>query len=120
MLVRWFRTCVQSKTNDQIIDPYLVGSIAPECLREFVKISWNCLLDTGTERPSMYDVVGSLNIALLLQQIWHYDIEVGSSSHNDPVKERFCHAYNNVLSYDGAFDTSDPDTGTNGLLIKKI
>ncbi|CAL5324943.1 unnamed protein product [Camellia sinensis] len=94
--------------------------IAPECLREFVKIAWNCLLDRGTERPSMYDVVGSLNIALQLQQIWHNDIEVGSSSHNDLVKERFCHAHNNVLSYDGAFDISDPDTGTNGLLIKKI
>ncbi|KAI8030332.1 Receptor-like protein kinase FERONIA [Camellia lanceoleosa] len=55
-----------------------------------------------------------------VEQIWHNDIEVGSPSHDDPVKERFCHAYNNVLSYDGAFDISDPDTGTNGLLIKKI
>ncbi|KAL7232199.1 hypothetical protein ACSBR2_010261 [Camellia fascicularis] len=36
LMLCWFRTCVQSKTIDQIIDPYLVGSIAPECLREFV------------------------------------------------------------------------------------
>ncbi|KAL7232204.1 hypothetical protein ACSBR2_010266 [Camellia fascicularis] len=92
LLVTRFITCVQSKTIDQIIDPYLVGSIAPECLREFVKIARNCLFTRGTERPSMDDVVGSLNIGLQLKQIWHNDIEVGSSSHNDPVKERFCHA----------------------------
>ncbi|GFZ19224.1 malectin/receptor-like protein kinase family protein [Actinidia rufa] len=61
-LVRWFRTNVQRNAIDQIIDRYLVGSIAPECLREFVKITWSCLLDRGTERPSMNDVVGSLQV----------------------------------------------------------
>ncbi|KAA8547897.1 hypothetical protein F0562_004326 [Nyssa sinensis] len=42
--------------------------LAPECLRKFVEIAQNCLLDQGIERPSMGDVVGSLEFALQLQE----------------------------------------------------
>ncbi|PSR87740.1 Receptor-like protein kinase [Actinidia chinensis var. chinensis] len=80
-LVRWFRSSVQRKAIDQIIDRYLVGSIAPECLREFVKITWSCLLDRGRERPSMNDVVRSLQVALQLQRTWHNNedpVDIGS------------------------------------------
>ncbi|KAI8030334.1 Eukaryotic translation initiation factor 3 subunit M [Camellia lanceoleosa] len=52
--------------------------IALERLREFVKIAWNCLLDQGTEWPSIDDVVQSLQIALQLQQTWNNDMEMGS------------------------------------------
>ncbi|PSS30525.1 Receptor-like protein kinase [Actinidia chinensis var. chinensis] len=114
-LVRWFGTCVERRRIDQVIDPYLVGRIAPDCLREFVKIAWKCVLERGAERPSMDEVVGNLQIALQLQQNWHYDIEFDSESHNDREEQdwfRFAaaRAYNNMLSYDSAFDISN--TGT--------
>ncbi|GFY86950.1 hercules receptor kinase 2 [Actinidia rufa] len=114
-LVRRFRTCVRRRTIDQVIDPYLVGRIAPDCLREFVKIAWKCVLERGAERPSMEEVVGNLQIALQLQQNWHYDIEFDSESHDDREEQdwfRFAaaRAYNNMLSYDSAFDI--PNTGS--------
>ncbi|PSS30522.1 Receptor-like protein kinase [Actinidia chinensis var. chinensis] len=114
-LVRRFRTCVRRRTIDQVIDPYLVGRIAPDCLREFVKIAWKCVLERGAERPSMDEVVGNLQIALQLQQNWHYDIEFDSESHNDREEQdwfRFAaaRAYNNMLPYDSAFDI--PNTGS--------
>ncbi|KAA8547900.1 hypothetical protein F0562_004329 [Nyssa sinensis] len=65
-LAHWVKSCIRERTLDQIIDPFLLGRIAPECLRKFVKIAQNCLLDQGIERPSMGDVVGNLEFALQL------------------------------------------------------
>ncbi|KAA8547901.1 hypothetical protein F0562_004330 [Nyssa sinensis] len=67
-LTHWVKICIRKRTLDQIIDPFLLGRIAPECLRKFVEIAQNCLLDQGIERPSMGDVVGSLEFALQLQE----------------------------------------------------
>ncbi|KAG2715466.1 hypothetical protein I3760_03G078500 [Carya illinoinensis] len=52
---------------DQIVDPFLIGKISPECLRKFGEIAVSCLLDDGVERPSMDDVVRDLEFALQLQ-----------------------------------------------------
>ncbi|KAL7164092.1 hypothetical protein ACSBR2_040075 [Camellia fascicularis] len=56
-LVRWFKTNIEMRTIDQIIDPYLTNKIAPECLKKYVKIAENCVCDEGIERPSMDDVL---------------------------------------------------------------
>ncbi|KAG5527699.1 hypothetical protein RHGRI_028590 [Rhododendron griersonianum] len=69
-LVHWFKTNVQMGTIDRIIDPVLVDTIAPECLKEYVMISETCLRGEGIERPSMDAVVGSLWCALQLQEAW--------------------------------------------------
>ncbi|KAL7251121.1 hypothetical protein ACSBR1_013033 [Camellia fascicularis] len=42
-LVHWFMSGM--KTIDQVIDPNLIGKIAPKCLKEFVDIALSCLLD---------------------------------------------------------------------------
>uniref|UniRef100_A0A7N2MC31 Protein kinase domain-containing protein n=1 Tax=Quercus lobata TaxID=97700 RepID=A0A7N2MC31_QUELO len=39
-----------------------------ECLNKFVEVTTNCLLDNGTERPSMNDVAWGLEFALQLQE----------------------------------------------------
>ncbi|XP_058187711.1 cysteine-rich receptor-like protein kinase 41 [Rhododendron vialii] len=69
-LVHWFKTNVQMGTINGIIDPVLVDTIAPECLKEYVVISETCLRGEGIERPSMDAVVGSLWCALQLQEAW--------------------------------------------------
>ncbi|CAL5355227.1 unnamed protein product [Camellia sinensis] len=69
-LVRWFKTNIEMRTIDQIIDPYLTNKIAPECLKKYVKIAENCVCDEGIERPSMDDVLGNLRYALQLQETW--------------------------------------------------
>ncbi|KAG2715489.1 hypothetical protein I3760_03G080800 [Carya illinoinensis] len=67
-LVDWFRECYNGDMLDQIVDPFLKGEITPECLKKFVDLAVSCLLDDGSERPSMNDVVGSLEFALQLQE----------------------------------------------------
>ncbi|KAF4375952.1 hypothetical protein F8388_010107 [Cannabis sativa] len=67
-LAEWARNCHHKGTLDQIIDPHLRGRIAPECLKKYGDIAVNCLLDNGTERPSMNDVVWGLEFAMQLQK----------------------------------------------------
>ena len=67
-LAAWVLQCYRNEKLDQIVDPSLKGEIEPECLKKFGEIIENCLLDNGTKRPSMNDVVGRLELALELQE----------------------------------------------------
>ncbi|KAK9038992.1 hypothetical protein V6N11_023832 [Hibiscus sabdariffa] len=67
-LAGWALKCVENETPEQIVDPYLQGTIAAECLRVYVEIAKNCLHDVGVERPKMRDVLGMLEFALQLQE----------------------------------------------------
>ncbi|KAA8530458.1 hypothetical protein F0562_005167 [Nyssa sinensis] len=79
-LSRWARQCYEKGTLDQIIDPYLTGKIVPESLKKFGEIAVNCVDDEGIKRPSMNEVVWSLEFALKLQENAEegieFDIEV--------------------------------------------
>ncbi|XP_047317299.1 receptor-like protein kinase FERONIA [Impatiens glandulifera] len=67
-LVHWFKSCMQKKEMDRIIDDNLIGKIAPKCLRVFVRtVEW-CLQFRAVDRPSMDVVLRRLQDALLLQQ----------------------------------------------------
>ncbi|GMI77055.1 FERONIA [Hibiscus trionum] len=66
-LAAWAQQCHRSGTLDKIIDPFLRGKIAPECLKKFTEVAMSCLHDEGIERPSMGDVVWGLEFALQLQ-----------------------------------------------------
>ncbi|XVF20596.1 hypothetical protein REPUB_Repub12eG0014100 [Reevesia pubescens] len=67
-LAAWAQQCQRNGTLYKIIDPFLRGKIAPECLKKFTDVAMSCLLEEGTERPSMGDVVWSLEFALQLQE----------------------------------------------------
>ncbi|XAR51636.1 Non-specific serine/threonine protein kinase [Bertholletia excelsa] len=67
-LVVWVRKAYRNGTIIQIIDPHLKGKIGRECLKKFVEVALSCLHDSGMERPSMNDVVWSLEFALELQE----------------------------------------------------
>ncbi|CAK8533379.1 unnamed protein product [Lathyrus sativus] len=67
-LADWGRFCYKSGALGSIVDPSIKWSIAPECLKKFGEIAVSCLLDDGTLRPSMNDVVWMLEFALQLQE----------------------------------------------------
>ncbi|KAF8399658.1 hypothetical protein HHK36_015528 [Tetracentron sinense] len=66
-LAEWALCCHRNGTLDQMIDPYLRGKIAPECLTTFAEIAKKCLADRGMERPEMGDVLWDLEMALQRQ-----------------------------------------------------
>ena len=67
-LADWARHCFHVGTLLQIVDPAMKGKIAPECLRKFGEVAVSCLMDDGSHRPSMNDVVWGLEFALQLQE----------------------------------------------------
>ncbi|KAK7374636.1 hypothetical protein VNO80_08073 [Phaseolus coccineus] len=66
-LVDWAKHWYEKGSLGEIVDPALKGQIAPQCLRKFGEVAVSCLLEDGTQRPSMNDVVGVLEFVLQLQ-----------------------------------------------------
>ncbi|XP_030964887.1 receptor-like protein kinase FERONIA [Quercus lobata] len=75
-LAAWVLQCYRNGKLDQTVDPSLKGEIEPECLKKFGEIVENCLLDNGTKRPSMNDVIGGLELALELQESAKKDVKL--------------------------------------------
>ncbi|XP_058187727.1 receptor-like protein kinase FERONIA [Rhododendron vialii] len=102
-----FKSCMNKKCIGHIIDPYLMGSVTPECFREFVKIINDCLLHKRNKRPSMDDVVRRLEVTLELLETSGDHAQVRGASKDDQseksFKEAVCQAYNNAL-----FNNNDP------------
>ncbi|CAK8533402.1 unnamed protein product [Lathyrus sativus] len=93
-LADWGKNCYKDGTLESIVDPSIKGSIASECLKKFSEIAVSCLLDDGRMRPSMNDVVGTLEFALQLQEtaeqrehvaVENDDVEVGRKKDEDDV-----------------------------------
>jgi serine/threonine protein kinase len=67
-LVAWAKQSFQKQILDDIVDPKLKDEIAPECLIKFSELAYSCVRSRGADRPSMNDIVWSLEFALQLQQ----------------------------------------------------
>ncbi|XWS18279.1 hypothetical protein CRYUN_Cryun32bG0030200 [Craigia yunnanensis] len=53
---------------EMIIDPHLVGLINLDSLKKFGEITKKCLVEHGTKRPTMGDVLWNLEYAFQLQE----------------------------------------------------
>ncbi|KAL0011823.1 hypothetical protein SO802_006931 [Lithocarpus litseifolius] len=67
-LVKWAQKSKREGTINEIIDPYLMGKIAPECFKIYVDIAISCVRNKGDSRPTMGEVKLILELALELQQ----------------------------------------------------
>ena len=67
-LASWARICIERGTINQIVDPYLMNKIAPECFKVYVELAESCIRDQGIQRPTMNDVMEKLEFALELQE----------------------------------------------------
>ncbi|KAM0066637.1 putative protein kinase RLK-Pelle-CrRLK1L-1 family [Helianthus debilis subsp. tardiflorus] len=66
-LISWAQECVQEGKIDQMVDPRLKGEISTKCLSRFTQIAERCVRNVSKERPTMSELVASLQ-ALLEQQ----------------------------------------------------
>ncbi|PWA83107.1 receptor-like protein kinase ANXUR1 [Artemisia annua] len=54
-------------TLEEMVDPQIKGTIKPEAFKKFTDCSLRCLADHGMERPSMGDVLWTLEFVLKLE-----------------------------------------------------
>ena len=66
--VTWARKCIEEGTINQIIDPYLMGKVAPECFKLYIDIATSCVRNKGKDRPAIGEVELVLEHALELQE----------------------------------------------------
>ncbi|RLN39060.1 hypothetical protein C2845_PM01G16750 [Panicum miliaceum] len=66
-LVDWALQCKAEGKLNEIVDPYLKGSIDQWSLETFVGIAEKCLASEGIHRPAMGDVLLDLELALKAQ-----------------------------------------------------
>ncbi|XP_027155604.1 receptor-like protein kinase FERONIA [Coffea eugenioides] len=67
-LLSCFQECISKGEIDEIIDRFLQGKVSPKSLKIFVKSIQNCLHNDPKERPTMAQVVVSLEDALKRQE----------------------------------------------------
>ncbi|XP_058206117.1 receptor-like kinase LIP2 [Rhododendron vialii] len=67
-LVEWAEHCIKKGKLDVVIDPSLSGQIAPRSLKSFVQLASKCLHKGRKSRPTMAEVLGSLELTLVSQQ----------------------------------------------------
>ncbi|XP_059450748.1 LOW QUALITY PROTEIN: receptor-like protein kinase FERONIA [Corylus avellana] len=73
-LARWAQEIYRNEKVEEMVDSSIKGEIGIRCLKKFVEIAMNCLLDNGIERPSMDDVLWGLEFALQLQESVDEDV----------------------------------------------
>ncbi|KAL6961153.1 hypothetical protein U1Q18_038916, partial [Sarracenia purpurea var. burkii] len=66
-LVLWAQQCIKEKKIDEIIDPSLKEQISTQSLKMFVEVVNKCIHSRPNGRPTMSDVVVSLECALGLK-----------------------------------------------------
>ncbi|KAG5560775.1 hypothetical protein RHGRI_003951 [Rhododendron griersonianum] len=64
-LILWAKMYIEKGKLDRIIDPSLNGETPPPNLKYFAKLANNCLHPKPKERPTMSEVVETLEIALV-------------------------------------------------------
>ncbi|XP_030972595.1 receptor-like protein kinase FERONIA [Quercus lobata] len=106
-LVSWARKCKQEGTINEIIDPYLMGKIAPECFMVYVDIATSCVRNQAERRPTMGEVHVCLEHALELQE----SADAAAGVCNYCVDEYTCNASSGDASpIDMVWETASENT----------
>ncbi|XP_076894288.1 uncharacterized protein LOC143546513 [Bidens hawaiensis] len=63
-LVTWAKKCVKQNKIEKMIDSNIKGTVSTKCIRRFTKIAERCLHAVSKERPTMSELVASLEALL--------------------------------------------------------
>ena len=77
--ITWVQKCIREGTINQIIDPYLMGKIAPECFKIYMDIATSCVRTQGAQRPTICEVEVALEHALQMQESADLDPGIGGA-----------------------------------------
>ncbi|KAK1413987.1 hypothetical protein QVD17_29724 [Tagetes erecta] len=85
-LARWAQNCVNEKNLDQIVAPEIRGTLSPNSLKEFVQVAFCCLHSDPNERPTMSEVVVTLQLSLALQETFENYANMKFETYAKPVR----------------------------------
>ncbi|XP_035843325.1 probable receptor-like protein kinase At2g23200 isoform X3 [Helianthus annuus] len=79
-LAIWAKKCVKERRLDQIVSSHIIAQISPKCLNKFVQIADRCLNNSRKKRPTMADVVVTLQQSLALQEQFDSSAQAAGST----------------------------------------
>ncbi|KAI3773399.1 hypothetical protein L1987_47926 [Smallanthus sonchifolius] len=77
-LVTWVQDSIKEGNLKHIIDPDIRNEISPKSLKEFVKIAERCLHISPKQRPTIAEVLFSLESVLALQEKFNNSLQSAS------------------------------------------
>ncbi|XP_065622141.1 receptor-like protein kinase FERONIA [Quercus suber] len=108
-LIRWAQSSKREGAINEIVDPYLMGKITPECFKVFIDIATACVRRGAKHRPNMGEVQAGLEHALEIQEsadAASKDVDP-TGDYNYPIDEYICN--------DSPDDTSSMEMGWNSF-----
>ncbi|KAL8252336.1 hypothetical protein R6Q59_036029 [Mikania micrantha] len=76
-LVKWVQDSITEGNLKRIIDLDIRGEISPKCLMEYVKLAERCINDSPKQRPTMAEVLFSLESVMALQEKFNKSLQSG-------------------------------------------
>ncbi|KAL8252318.1 hypothetical protein R6Q59_036011 [Mikania micrantha] len=67
-LVTWVQDSIKEGNLKNIIDLDIRGEISPKCLKEYVKLAKRCLHNSPKHRPTMAEILSSLESVMAIQE----------------------------------------------------
>ncbi|CAI9268204.1 unnamed protein product [Lactuca saligna] len=93
-LARWVEDCIKEGTLKHLIDSDIRDQILPKCLKGFVRIAERCLHSSRNHRPTMAEVVVTLESVLALQEKNDNSLQSGSRTILGRMVDMLPFAYN--------------------------
>ncbi|KAD4585287.1 hypothetical protein E3N88_22888 [Mikania micrantha] len=77
-LVIWVQDSIKDENLKDIIDSDIRGEISPKCLKEYIKLAERCLHNSPRHRPTMAEVLFSLEAVMALQEKFNNSLQSAS------------------------------------------
>ncbi|XP_023737117.1 receptor-like protein kinase FERONIA [Lactuca sativa] len=116
-LVAWAQSSIKEGNLKSIIDCDIRGEISTKCLKEFVRIVERCLLSNPKQRPTMAEVVVSLDSLMTLQEKTNTSLQAANKTIFGKVLDMFPSTSNRENSARGDSKLSSKGYNRNTRLI---
>ncbi|KAL8252311.1 hypothetical protein R6Q59_036004 [Mikania micrantha] len=114
-LVAWVQDSIKEGNLKNIIDSDIRGEISPKCLKEYVKLAERCLHNSPKHRPTMAEILFSLESVMAIQERFNNSFQYASRTLFGRMVNLFPFPSNQENSVQGDLNLSTTSKGNNML-----
>ncbi|KAL8252329.1 hypothetical protein R6Q59_036022 [Mikania micrantha] len=110
-LVTWVQDSIKEGNLKNIIDSDIRGEISPKCLKEYVKLAERCLHNSPKHRPTMAEILFSLESVMAIQEKFNNSLQSASRTLFGRMVNLFPFSSNQENSVQGDLNLSTTSKG---------